>query len=123
MKKLKQSLNRPWIKFYKEGVLPDQKYSSSSMVGFLLDAVARFPENIVYEYYGATVTYREFYEKIRKCAACLKQQGVKENDRVSICMPNTPSAIIMFYAINMVGAVASMVHPLSAENEIELLFI
>ena len=120
MKKLKQSLNRPWIKFYKEGVLPDQKYSSSSMVGFLLDAVARFPENIVYEYYGATVTYREFYEKIRKCAACLKQQGVKENDRVSICMPNTPSAIIMFYAINMVGAVASMVHPLSAENEIEL---
>lgn len=35
-------------------------------------------------------------------------------------MPNTPSAVIMFYAVNMVGAVASMVHPLSAENEIQL---
>ena len=44
---------------------------------------------------------------------------VKEKEKVTICMPNTPSAIIMFYAINMVGGIASMVHPLSAENEIE----
>ena len=120
MKKSKLNLNRPWIQFYKEGVSPNLVYSTSSMVGNLLDAVARFPEYTAYEYYGNTVTFRELYEQIRTCARSLKQQGVKENDRVSICMPNTPSAIIMFYAINMVGAVASMVHPLSAENEIEL---
>jgi len=33
-------------------------------------------------------------------------------------MPNTPQAVIMFYAINLIGAVANMVHPLSAEEEI-----
>ncbi len=33
-------------------------------------------------------------------------------------MPNTPQAVIMFYAVNRVGAVANMVHPLSAEEEI-----
>lgn len=37
-------------------------------------------------------------------------------------MPNTPEAIIMFYAINMAGAVASMIHPLSSENEIEFIW-
>jgi len=120
MKKSKLSNDRPWLKFYKEGVSPNLSYSSSSMVGFLLDAVARFPEYIAYEYYGNTITFRELYEEIRKIAACLKQQGVKEGDKVTICMPNTPSAIIMFYAINMVGAIASMVHPLSAEKEIEI---
>ena len=120
MKKLKSSSDRPWIKFYKEGVSPNLKYSSSSMVGYLLDAVARFPEYPAYEYYGKTATFRELYEQIRYCAGCLKQQGVKEGDKVTICMPNTPSAIIMFYAINMVGAIAAMVHPLSAQNEIEL---
>lgn len=120
MKKLKQSLNRPWIKFYKEGVNSNLEYSKSSMVGYLLDAVARFPEYIAYEYYGNNITYREFYEQIRNCAKSLKQQGVKEGEKVAICMPNTPSAIIMFYAINMVGAIASMIHPLSAQNEIEL---
>ena len=112
--------NIPWVKYYKEGVNQHLKYSSTSMVGYLLDAVARFPEYPAYEYYGNTVSFRDLYEQIRYCAGCLKQQGVKEGDKVTICMPNTPSAIIMFYAINMVGAIAAMVHPLSAQNEIEL---
>ena len=119
MIKLKQNYDRPWIKFYKEGVSPNLVYSEGSLVGNLLDAVSRFPQYPAYEYYGNTVTYRAFYEDIRTCAAALKEIGVKENDKVSICMPNTPSAITMFYAINMVGAVACMVHPLSGENEIE----
>lgn len=118
MKKLK--LNRPWVKFYKEGVSDKLVYSDSTMVGYLLEAVARYPGNIAYEYYGRECTYREFYEAIKVTARSLKAQGVKEGDRVTICMPNTPEAIEMFYATNMVGAVASMIHPLSGEKEIEL---
>ena len=34
-------------------------------------------------------------------------------------MPNCPQAIYMFYAVNLVGAIANMIHPLSAEAEIE----
>ena len=34
-------------------------------------------------------------------------------------MPNCPQAIYMFYAVNMVGAIANMVHPLSSEKELE----
>lgn len=33
-------------------------------------------------------------------------------------MPNTPQTVSMFYAANMVGAIANMIHPLSSENEI-----
>ena len=120
MTKLNSNNERPWINFYKEGVSPNLNYSKSSMVGYLLEAVARFPEYEAYEYYGNTKTFRELYEDIRTVAACLKQQGVNKGDKVTICMPNTPSAIVMFYAINMVGAVAAMVHPLSAEKEIEI---
>ncbi len=118
MKKLK-SIDRPWLAYYKEGVSPDLKYSDSSMVGYLLESVARYPEDIAYEYYGGQVTYRDFYEKIKDAAKSLKNQGVNKGDKITICMPNTPAAIIMFYAINMVGAIAAMVHPLSAQNEIE----
>ena len=119
MKASKLKNDRPWISFYKEGVSPNLKYSEASMVGYLLESVARYPEDIAYEYYGGSVTYRDFYEQIRSAAKSLKTKGVKEGDKVTICMPNTPSAIIMFYAINMIGAIAAMVHPLSAEKEIE----
>lgn len=117
--KLKNKKETPWTKFYPEGVNQNLKYSESSMVGYLLEAVARYPESIAYDFYGFTCTYRDLYEKIRECAKSLKTLGIEKGDRVTICMPNTPSAVIMFYAINMVGGIASMVHPLSAENEIE----
>ena len=89
------------------------------MVGYFLEAVARYPENIAYEFYGYTCTYREMYEKIRSAAKALKAQGVNKGDRVTICMPNTPEAIISFYALNKIGSIANMVHPLSAQNEIK----
>ena len=101
-----------WTKFYPEGVKPNLKYSEASIVGYLLEAVARYPESIAYDFYGYTSTYRDLFEKIRDCGKSLKTLGVKKGDKVTICMPNTPSAIIMFYAINKLGAVASMVHPL-----------
>ena len=34
-------------------------------------------------------------------------------------MPNCPQAIFMFYAVNLVGGISNMIHPLSAEKEIE----
>ena len=45
--------------------------------------------------------------------------GHKKGDRVTICMPNCPQTVIMFYAVNLVGGIANMVHPLSSEKEIE----
>lgn len=124
MKKSKEknknnNMECPWVKFYPEGTKQNLKYSESSMVGYLLEAVARYPESPAYDFYGYTCSYRDLFEKIRECAKSLKTLGVNKGDKVTICMPNTPSAVIMFYAVNMVGAIASMVHPLSAENEIE----
>lgn len=115
----KNNIKIPWLKYYKEGVPAHLNYPKGTMVGYFLEAVARYPENIAIEYYGRTYTYRAFYEMIRDTAKSLKSQGVKEGDTIAICMPNTPEAILMFYAANMVGALVSLIHPLSAEKEIQ----
>ena len=115
----KKNIKTPWLKYYTEGVPAHLNYPKGTMVGYFLEAVARYPENIAIEYYGRTYTYRAFYEMIRDTAKSLKSQGVKEGDTIAICMPNTPEAILMFYAANMVGALVSLIHPLSAEKEIQ----
>lgn len=115
----KNNIKTPWLKYYKEGVPAHLNYPKGTMVGYFLEAVARYPENIAIEYYGRTYTYRAFYEMIRDTAKSLKSQGVKEGDTIAICMPNTPEALLMFYAANMVGALVSLIHPLSAEKEIQ----
>lgn len=114
----KNNIKTPWLKYYKD-VPSHLNYPKGTMVGYFLEAVARFSEDIAIEYYGRTYTYRAFYEMIRDTAKSLKSQGVKEGDTIAICMPNTPEAILMFYAANMVGAIVSLIHPLSAEKEIQ----
>ena len=71
------------------------------------------------EFMGSHVSYEKLADQIRECARALRAMGIREGDKVTICMPNAPQTVVMFYAVNMVGAIANMVHPLSAEGEIE----
>ena len=91
--------------------------------GSMYDAVALIaqahPNNVAFDFMGKSTTYRKMLEEIDRCAKALKTIGVRENDKVTIAMPNCPQAIYMFYAVNRVGAIANMIHPLSAEKEIE----
>ncbi|MBR3230683.1 acyl--CoA ligase [Candidatus Saccharibacteria bacterium] len=111
---------RPWLKFYdEEGIRGNIEYPDCSMVDMVIQSAERWPDNTAYVYYGHKVTFKNFVKKIEKAARALKNYGVKEGDRVTICMPNTPEGITMVYAVNMVGAICNMVHPLSSEKELE----
>ena len=94
-------------------------YFEGSMFDKVADIAEKYPNNVAFDFMGKSTTYREMIREIEKCARALKTIGVREGDRVTIAMPNCPQAIYMFYAINLVGAVANMIHPLSAEKEIE----
>ncbi len=111
---------RPWLKYYEEeGIPANIEYPDCSMVDMVMQSAEKWPDNVAYSYYGHKVTYKNFVKKIEKVARALKNYGVKEGDRVTICMPNTPEGITAVYAVNMVGAVCNMVHPLSSEKELE----
>ncbi|MBR2998421.1 acyl--CoA ligase [Candidatus Saccharibacteria bacterium] len=120
MKKNQKTNKQPWFKYYEEdGVSSSIEYPDCSMVDMVIQSAEKWPDNTAYSYYGHKVTYKNFVKKIEKTARALKNYGVKEGDRVTICMPNTPEGITMVYAVNMVGAVCNMVHPLSSEKELE----
>ncbi len=91
--------------------------------GTMAEAVERMGEkyakNEACEFMGSHISYEKLVEQIRQCAKALRAIGIREGDKVTICMPNAPQTVVMFYAVNMVGAIANMVHPLSAEGEIE----
>ena len=120
MKKNKKNQNSPWLEYYKEASIEGHvDFPDCSMVDMVMQSAEKWPDNTAYTYYGHKVTYKNFVKKIEKTARALKNYGVKEGDRVTICMPNTPEGITMVYAVNMVGAICNMVHPLSSEKELE----
>ncbi len=112
-----ENVKAPWLNNY--GDVPHTlEYKQGSMWEAVLDMAKLYPEYISFVFMGKKTKYSEFVKQVDSCAKALKSIGVKEGDRVTICMPNCPQGIIMFYAVNVVGGIANMIHPLSAEKEI-----
>jgi long-chain acyl-CoA synthetase len=109
---------KSWLKFY-EHVPQTIDYPRVTMYEAILQSANRCLDSIAYDFLDYTSTYRQFISEIDKCADALAAIGLKKGDRITISMPTSPQGIICFYAANKLGAVSSMIHPLSTTNEIE----
>ena len=108
----------PWKDYL--GDLPmNLEYFEGTMYEAVKKIAEQYPNNVAFDFMGKKTTYKKLVEQIEVCAKALKTIGVREGDRVTIAMPNCPQAIYLFYAVNLVGGIANMIHPLSAEKEIE----
>ena len=110
----------PWTKFYGE-VPSTLSYPDCSIAEMVLKTSEQHPHNTAYSFLGKRTSFRDFASNIRLLARALRSRGISPGDRVMICMPNVPQAVECFYAVNLAGAVAVMVHPLSSEGEIEFI--
>lgn len=108
----------PWENFVGDVPL-HLDYFDGSMYEAVAHIAATYPKQIAFDFMGRSTTYEEMVLRINRCARALKTIGIREGDKVTIAMPNCPQAIYMFYAVNLVGGIANMIHPLSAEKEIE----
>lgn len=112
-------ISTPWAAAAQAENVPLQlNYPDCAMVDMIEASAQKTPHIAAYTFYGSKVSYREFMRQIQQCARALHAMGIKPGDKVTICMPNVPQAVVMFYAINYIGAIANMVHPLSAQEEI-----
>lgn len=108
----------PWIPHLGD-VPATLEYFDGSMIGGVRRIAEQYPNYIAFDFMGRSTTYKELVKNVERCARSLKTIGIRQGDRVTIAMPNCPQAIYLFYAVNLVGAVANMVHPLSSEKELE----
>ena len=94
------------------------EYPELTMFQMVERMAVQHPDEPAYEFYGMKTSYRRLLQRIERAARALVAARIGRGDAVTICMPNTPQAIDCFYAVDRIGAIANMVHPLSAQNEI-----
>ena len=109
----KKKIPTPWAKYYTSEQM-NIEIPNISMYKQVYDSYKKYPDYTAYEYLGRKVSYKKFIKQIDKVSFSFQKLGVKKGDIVSICLPNVPEALISLYALNKLGAIASMVHPLSA---------
>ncbi|MDU9376016.1 Long-chain-fatty-acid--CoA ligase [Methanocorpusculaceae archaeon Sp1] len=96
--------------------LEDVKKSLYTMLKFGAEQAG--PNGPAIAYYGHSITYGELLDEVHACAAGLRAHGVRAGDHVTVFLPNIPQCVVAVYAVNMIGAVSNMVHPLSTTGEI-----
>ena len=94
------------------------EYPELTMFQMVSRIAGQYPKEPAYEFYGHRTTYEEFILRIERAARSFLALGIGNGDVVTVCMPNVPQMLDCFYALNRIGAVANMVHPLSARSEI-----
>jgi len=110
----------PWKKYYNKKIM-NIHLKDENIYQYLLRKIEKhnYYDNTAITYFKREITYKEFIKKIDECAKSFKAIGVKKYDIVSILSANIPEAIIAFYALNKIGAVSNMLHPLLSQNELK----
>lgn len=110
--------NEPWLDYYSREER-SIKFTNKSIYNYMKDSVGDDLDYIALNYFDNRISYNEFFNNIDIAAKALRSHGVKEKDVVTICLPNMPEALYVFYACNKIGAIADMVHPLSSPEQIK----
>lgn len=110
-------MNRPWLQHYGR-VAHHLEYPQGSMSDAVLCCAQNQPGEPALSFMGRQISYGDLAQKIEQAACAFWALGVRAGRRVTLCMPNIPQAVYCLYALNRIGAVVSLIHPLSAEKEI-----
>ena len=110
----------PWKKYYSRDIM-NIKLKEENIYQYMVSKMVehKYQDNIAISYYGTHITYKSFISRIDDCANKFLELGVKKFDIVTILSANIPEALISFYALNKIGAVANLLHPLLSRNEIK----
>ena len=111
------SIDKPWLKYYSEEAI-NAPLPECTIFEYLQKNNQDHPDDVAIIYFSRKITYRELFENIEKTAKAFCSFGVKPGEIVTIALPSIPEALYAVYALNRLGAVANMIHPLAGKNEL-----
>jgi long-chain acyl-CoA synthetase len=110
---------KPWFKFWPEGVPRHVEYPEVPLSVFLEKTAETYPDHTATVYFDKEMTYKELELAVEKFATALNDLGVRKGDKVALFLPNIPQFIIAYYGAIKIGAIETAISPLYKEREVE----
>jgi len=88
-----------WLKGYDEGVPTTlEPYPDRTLLDYLSESAQKWPDRPFLLFKGSKITYAQVEKESNALAAALVAIGVKPDDRVALCLPNSPQFLIAEFA-------------------------
>lgn len=111
--------DKPWLKWYDEGVKPSLNAPGRGYVGLHGETINRFPSRTAFHFLGSGCSYGGLDRLSRSFAGFLQSRRVGPGESLGICLPNTPQYLIALVGALRYRCAVSGVSPLLSPKEME----
>lgn len=109
----------PWLVHYPEGIAWDQPIAMTPLAELFEEAARRYADRPCLDFLGRRYRYAEVLGLVNRAAKGFAAMGVRPGVRVGLCLPNTPTYVIAYFAILKAGGTVVNYNPLYVERELE----
>ena len=109
---------QPWCIHYPEGVPRELPLSHETLTAMFSRSAARFARRPALYFFGKTLSYQECHSLIERFACGLAALGIRKGDRVALCLPNSPQAVIAYFGVLRAGGIVVACNPTYTEYEL-----
>lgn len=109
---------QPWFRYYPEGVPHKLSLSPETLPEMFSRSAQRFSRRPALYFFGKTLSYQECHRLIERFACGLAALGIRKGDRVALCLPNSPQAVIAYFGILRAGGIVVACNPTYTEHEL-----
>jgi len=109
---------QPWFLHYPEGIPHTLSITPETLSTMLSRSAQRFSRRPALYFFGKTLSYRECHALVERFACGLAASGIRKGDRVALCLPNSPQAVIAYYGILRAGGIVVPCNPTYTKHEL-----
>ncbi|MEM8688716.1 MAG: long-chain fatty acid--CoA ligase [Pseudomonadota bacterium] len=108
-----------WLASYPSDVNWHAPLAPSTLPDMFDEAVERFGPQVLTDFLGKKLTFRDLGDATKQLAAGLQEAGITKGSKVGLFLPNCPYYISCYFAALKLGAVVINFNPLYTEEEVE----
>jgi len=112
-------MEKPWLKFYPEGVSSEIKITEQTIPEVFDEVTEKYKNNTALIFYGKKISYRLLRELVDRFATALADLGVAKGDTVALFLLNCPQYVIAYFAALKVGAKVTPISPVYTSKEVK----
>jgi long-chain acyl-CoA synthetase len=109
---------RPWLRFYPEGVPANVDIPERSLPDVFDEVATRYSDKAAVIFYGNKVSYKKLKEEVDRFATALHDLGIRKGDKVALYLLNSPQYVIAYFAVLRLGATVTPISPVYTSIEV-----
>ena len=115
------SIDKPWLKYYSEEAI-NAPLPECTIYEYLWENNKDYLDDIALIYFGKKITYGELLENIDKAARAFLSLGLNAVDVCTVVSISCVNSVIVFYALNKIGAISNYINAIASEDEFRTYF-